>query len=136
MRFTSLTMVVTLRCVAQCAHCATASSPERPETIRGEVAAKAIENASQLRLPIVLSGGEPLLQFQLVIDLARRASSHNVSLAVYSNGYWAATHTQASAIIGCLVQAGVNTLLLSTDVYHLPFVSETTVETAAQAAVS
>jgi len=135
MRFQSLTVIVTLRCTAQCAHCVTHSSPGRNEAIHSRLAARAVEEAARLGLSIVFSGGEPLLEFDLVIDLARRAQSWGVPTAVYSNGYWAQTEVLARRVVEKLAAAGVTTLLLSTDPYHLPFVPLESVEFAARTAV-
>jgi MoaA/NifB/PqqE/SkfB family radical SAM enzyme len=136
MHFRSLTVIVTLRCIAQCTHCATNSSPGRAETIEASLAAQAVEEAAQAGLSLVMSGGEPLLEFQLVEDLAKRASKYGISVAVCSNGYWGRTPEQATRIVDRLSSAGVDTLLLSTDVYHLPFVPLDAVESAARAAVA
>jgi len=136
MHFRSLTVIVTLRCTAQCAHCVMSSSPDRVETIEAGFAAHAVEEAAQAGLSIVMSGGEPLLEFELVADLARRASNFGVSVAVYSNAYWGRIAEQATRMVERLRSSGVDTLLLSTDVYHSPFVPLKAVEYAARAAVA
>ncbi len=136
LRFKNLGVLLTLRCPARCAHCGTQSSPERREGIAPELAARAVEEAARLGLPVVLSGGEPVLRFPLVLDLARRASRLGVGVAVYTSGYWARSPAQADAVVKRLGEAGVNTLLLSTDVHHLSFVPARAVEFAARAALA
>lgn len=135
MRLKSLTVVITLRCSARCEHCVTCSSPSRSEEIDPELAGRAVEEAAARGLSIVLSGGEPMLCPELVCDLAIRARRFNVSVAVYSNGFWATSQDKADRIVIQLVSAGVDTLLLSTDVFHLPYVPVDRVETACWAAI-
>lgn len=135
MRFRSLTLAVTLRCTARCAHCATNGSPDKRAAIDPELALEAAGEAAKLGLAIVVSGGEPLLMPDLVCRVARRARPHGVSVGVYSNAFWAKTRPQARRVIRRLAQAGVDILLLSTGTFHLPYVPAEAVRNAAEAAV-
>ncbi|QWG14176.1 radical SAM protein [Bradyrhizobium sediminis] len=136
MKVKSLTILVTLRCPASCAHCAVHSSPRRREKIEPGLARQAVEEAAASGLNIVLSGGEAMLCPTLVFDLATRASLHGVSVAVYTNGFWATTPARAERMTQSLTEAGVDCLLLSTDAFHLPFVPVTRVENACRAAAA
>jgi len=91
--------------------------------------------AAEQSIPCVLSGGEAMLYPDLVLDLAAAASGTGAPVAVSTNGYWATDPTVAAATVGRLKAAGVRTLLLSTDIYHLPYVPLERVNSAATAAL-
>ena len=138
MRIRSLTLLLTLQCPARCEHCATESHPQRREQLDAELARRAVREAAALGLPLVFSGGEPLLRLRLLLDLAGRArtDSQQMSIAVSTNGFWARTPARAERILRRLKQSGVDTLLMSTDRYHLPFVPLSSVLHAARSAVA
>ncbi|HVU36070.1 MAG TPA: radical SAM protein [Opitutaceae bacterium] len=134
LRIRNLTLLLTLQCPATCLHCGTNSSPTHRAAMSPALARAAIFAAARRNLPLVLSGGEPMLRPTLVLELAQLARASGIAVAVSSNAYWAADLRSARALVGRLAAAGVDALLLSTDVFHAAFVPWRRVEHAARAA--
>lgn len=86
-------------------------------------------------LSIAISGGEPMLYPALVEDIAASARGRRNSVALSTNAFWAANHVRATERLEKLRNAGIDTLLLSADIYHEPFVPVESVLTAAKAAI-
>jgi hypothetical protein len=93
------------------------------------------EQAAACGVSLVFSGGEPMLRKPLVLSIARLVSRSVPSVAVYTNAYWARDAMVAQQIVAELARAGVNTLLMSTDRFHHPYVPAERVEHAARAAL-
>ncbi|BBZ74393.1 hypothetical protein MPRS_54860 [Mycobacterium paraseoulense] len=136
LRIQSLTILSTLRCNARCAHCVTDSSPERGESLSRSVAEQAAREAAAAGWNVNVSGGEPMIDPGTVELVARAAKPFGVSVAVATNGFWAKSDAVATKRVARLKDAGVDTLLLSLDYFHLPYVSEAQVLAAARAAAT
>jgi hypothetical protein len=93
-----------------------------------------VDEAAALGLNIVFSGGEPMMRPDLVYELADRVRDSGVSLAIYTNAFWARSLDKALAIVDKLRKAGIDTLLTSTDVFHVEFVPAECVDHACRAA--
>jgi hypothetical protein len=94
------------------------------------------EQAANRGVSVVFSGGEPMIRKPLVLAIARAISGKCRSIAVYSNGYWAKDDATAKQTISEMTRSGINTLLMSTDRFHQPYVQADCVERAARHAIA
>ena len=76
MSVTCLTILLTWRCPARCAHCVFDSGPDNRHTLDLEVARAAVDAAARLtpRPSLSFSGGEPFAALPAMRDLLARAS--------------------------------------------------------------
>jgi hypothetical protein len=70
-----------------------------------------------------------------VQDIAASARGNRASVALSTNAFWAATRRGAIKRLQELRAAGIDTLLLSADIYHEPYVPVECVLTAAKSAI-
>jgi len=79
-----------------------------------------VEQAHQAGIrQIVFNGGEPMLHASAIRSLIRQARNRDIRTALVSNGYWGSTKEKAFRILSDLRQAGLQSLTLSTDRFHL-----------------
>jgi DNA-binding HxlR family transcriptional regulator len=72
---------------------------------------------------VCISGGEPCLYFDLVINIVREARVIGVpGIWVFTNAYWAVNRKRASCKLTRLEEAGLTRLCLSADSFHQPFI--------------
>lgn len=118
----SLAVITTNRCNANCDHCISSSSPERPETLTFAQIRRAIDEINEIgRLRnVTFSGGEPTLLKEELLDAIAYASDRGIMTRVVTNGKWAKTPGLAAAKIRELREAGLDELNISCDDYHLP----------------
>jgi MoaA/NifB/PqqE/SkfB family radical SAM enzyme len=83
---------------------------------------------------VYFEGGEPFLERATLIEGVRRSSRLGFQVGIVSNGYWGTSRTAARARLRPLVEAGLNTLALSTDALHGGAVAKRRMEHAAAAA--
>ena len=76
--------------------------------------AGAMENMKTL----IISGGEPWLLFEEVVEYASLASSLGLSVTLYSNGFWGKDASAAHKAVRQMKEAGVGCVSFSADRYH------------------
>lgn len=102
---------ITNRCNMRCKHCFNLSSTlVRQELTDTEMLNVTEELAAMRPRSFCFCGGEPLLRFELVLEMARRLSRNNVLVSLVSNG-WLMTRERAKA----LKEAGVVQVQISID---------------------
>lgn len=128
-------LAYTLYCPARCAHCSVESSPGNNETMTKQKAFELIETsrAHGFRL-LVLSGGEALHYFKDMQDIIEFSARLQYTVWVETNAFWASSLTSAREKVSLLKQAGVTQLVISTDLFHIPFVPIDNIIWAIQAA--
>lgn len=124
---------VTRQCPLRCEHCCVSASPERKDTAFsaefGEHVASQMQDLHRIGVRYVdFTGGEPTLAKQFVKPVARAARALGMRTGMVSAGHWAKNQKTALRLLDELDD--VEEWNLSTDVYHLPFVSLETVERA------
>jgi hypothetical protein len=131
-----LHLLLTHKCNARCSHCFLNAGPEHTEVFSREFALKIINQARELPLvkSVFIEGGEPFLYPHLLPPLVGRATELGLWTGVLSNGFWAHSDDQASAVLEPLVDRGLKSLSLSTDWWHQRYVPKARVERAALAA--
>ncbi len=95
-------------------------------------AIKAIDEAKELGAEWVsLSGGEPFLEPELLIDLVDYAHQKGLKAEAVTNGFWG----DDDGILNTLIESGLDVLNLSIDDYHAEFIALDVVTKAYQGAV-
>ena len=134
----AVTILTTNNCTAACSHCCMHSSPDRRETLSREQLLTIIdalfeETAIEL---VVFAGGEPLLLGDDLLAAIARVKEKGALTRIVTNGFWARTPEAAHETLRSLRDAGLDEVNISTDDYHLPFVSLRRVKTAYEAALA
>src|ERR1043165_4389764 len=129
-----LALLITARCNASCSHCSTSCGPHREEHLSRDQIFNLVDQAAAIddgeRFKVLLSGGEPFLDFGLLLDVVRHASSKGAIVTCVTNGYWATSAEQARDLLTQLKQAGLRSFAGSTSRFHQAFVSRRRVERA------
>lgn len=114
-------LLLTMRCNIRCDHCSVDSHPERTEELPLQRALDLVDElcAAPWLTFIDVTGGETLLRRRDLLDIARRVKSHGKSVRVVSNGYWARSERKAVEVLRELIDAGVSSVGLSIDEWHL-----------------
>jgi hypothetical protein len=132
----SVGLLLTYRCTAACADCCFECSPRRTESLPLEWALDAVDQLAEVPgvESITISGGECFLRHGDLIRILERARQRGLRTKCVTNGYWALDREAALRKLRPLVEAGLRTLELSTDDYHVEHVPLTRVAHALEAA--
>ena len=120
-------LLLTYRCNAACASCYLACGPDRAGEMTVESALAAWEGlvrASPYGCRVHLSGGEPFLNWPLLIETCRAARRAGLAPLekVETNAFWADSPGIVRDCVRQLDEAGMRTLTISADPYHQEFV--------------
>jgi hypothetical protein len=130
-----LFLLYTLRCNYRCAHCLVSSGPERRETMALAQALEIIDAAADTDYRVIyLTGGEVFLYYRDLQQLVRRIRERGCASVVESNAYWATSVPLGRRKLVPLVEAGLDCIAISVDVFHLEFTRLETIINAARAA--
>lgn len=118
-----LSLLLTLRCTAECGECGTHSSPRVRTRLPEDEAERLIDEAAADSYHLVaFTGGEPMLYGAGLRRLIRRVTDHGMPSRMVSNAFWARSPDKAARAIGRLVDAGLEELNVSTGDEHTRFV--------------
>jgi hypothetical protein len=133
----TVTILPTNTCTAQCRHCSMNSGPDRQDSLSGEQLEDIIDQLARATATkvIVFSGGESTLLGEDLNRALRRCRRHGIVSRLVTNAYWATSPEAALAKLRELREAGLDELNISTDDYHLPYISLQKIKTAYQAAL-
>ena len=117
-----LSIMITRRCNMSCAHCSVESSPK----IKGDPdAAELIEVLREAHRngvrSILLTGGEPMLRENLVMEMLLECQRLGLMSTVTSNGFWGKSPERAHAVVTRFKALGMRLLTISYDRYHADF---------------
>ena len=113
-------IMLTRRCDIACGHCSVVSGPDvrgpepKLDELREAVRAAAAAGARAIQL----TGGEPMLRRDVVLELLREARRLGMSGAITTNGSWGRTEDEARATLRELLDAGLGLLTISWDRWH------------------
>ena len=129
---------LTYKCNSRCKHCMYACSPQwKADWISLEDAEKILHNLSKafgkrypkgyqevgVNLGLHFTGGEPFLNFNLLLDLVRTASKLKIpSMFVETNCFWAVDDETAKEKLMKLKDAGLHGILISVNPFILEYV--------------
>jgi len=128
-----LTLKLTNRCPAQCAHCCTSSGPESWQgPLDYGLAETALLQSLELGCfdHLSFTGGEALVYMDDVLSLSRLAHSHGYTVSVVTNGFWAGSPRRAHVYALQLKRAGVTTIKVSTSPFHRRYIPTANVANA------
>ncbi|HZP11318.1 MAG TPA: radical SAM protein [Nevskiaceae bacterium] len=132
-----LALLITAHCNAGCTHCSTSCGPHRSEHLSREQIFRLIDEAAELngseKLRVLLSGGEPFLAFDLLLDVVRHARDKRAIVTCVTNAYWATSIEKARDLLRQLKAAGLRSFAISTSRFHQQFIKRQRVERALQA---
>jgi MoaA/NifB/PqqE/SkfB family radical SAM enzyme len=112
-----------LTCNAQCAHCCTNSSPRAKEALDFDVALRCLDQAGALGVRgFQVTGGEPTVFLNKLLDFFRRGQSLGMDGAITSNAFFADSPRRAKKVLQALKDAGLINFRISTDTYHDPYI--------------
>ena len=127
---------ITHACPNRCAHCAPESAPELGHTSismeQAEAWAGDMEDLAAAGVRgINITGGEPLLLPKVLKILGEAATNAGIIFSVVTAAHWARTYENAVKVIED--HPSIKSWDISTDIWHLPYVSLERVKNAYQA---
>ncbi|MGA2779357.1 MAG: radical SAM protein [Steroidobacteraceae bacterium] len=122
-----LSLLLTKRCNAQCAHCATDSGPYARRSLPTQKVFSIMNEAAQRRragesLMFGLSGGEAFLDLEQLVAVIAHGVGLGATVTCVTNAYWATSDAKAQSIVARVRAAGLTHLAASTSRYHQRFV--------------
>ncbi len=115
-----LEFVVTNACTGKCLHCSQGEH-KSGEHIDTEIAADAVRKiAAQYNITSVMTfGGEPLLYPETVCAVHKAAKEMDIAQRqLITNGFFSKDTDKMNLVADCLIESGVNEILLSADAFH------------------
>jgi len=121
---TTLTILATYRCTAECKDCCFQSNPRIEHRVPQANLLRYIDEAAALGTVriVVFSGGESFILGKDLVELVARASFHGLPTRIVTNGYWATSEAQARRRLEPLIEAGLGEINFSTGDDHAEFV--------------
>lgn len=118
-----LFLLYTYRCNAACAHCLTESNPHKTEKMSVEMAKSLISDGREAgKRFLTISGGEPMLFYDEVLELTRHARDLGYYVSLGTNGFWAKTAEDARRRLLELRGAGLGAVFPTSTAFHTRFV--------------
>jgi hypothetical protein len=119
-------LLLTERCNIACDHCWFDSGPDKTATMTLQEAQGYIDQARGVPTVewISFTGGEPFLLPEALLDLVGYSSERGLRTECVTNCFWAETEERAAAILGGLLDAGLDVINISSDDFHqrhIPF---------------
>ena len=120
-------LLITCWCNARCACCYLCCSPQCSERMTIEQALaywRSLIAASPHGCRVHISGGEPFGDWEMLIDLARRAGQEGLGPLdkVETNAFWATDEEIVCYRLLELDKAGMGKIVISTDPYHQQYI--------------
>jgi len=116
----TLHFVYSFACNLLCDHCLYRCGPGEGPSMTLERAASFLEQAARAGVRrVVFNGGEPTLHRGELLTLIALARGRSLSATLMTNASWASSRRQAERFLPALSEAGLDSLTLSTDRFHL-----------------
>ena len=112
--------VVTSACTGKCKHCSQGEHLVH-EHIDMDLAADAVRKiAKEYNITSVMTfGGEPLLCADTVCEIHKAAKEMDIAQRqLITNGFFSNSTDKINLVADCLIESGVNEILLSADAFH------------------
>ncbi|AFS77855.1 radical SAM domain-containing protein [Gottschalkia acidurici 9a] len=114
-----LALIYTYKCTASCDICCFSCSPEREEKMSLSDAKRYVSEAKKCGVKMVgIAGGEPLIFFDEIIELAKYTKSLGMNITLTTNCFWAESYNISLEILETLRNAGINHIKISSDEFH------------------
>ena len=127
-----LILSITDKCNIKCDFCC---HPYMDSEFDDEDAKKIVEEACSFGKfdEISLTGGEPFLKYDLILELAAICKSYNILFGVITNGYWGKSNPQQKCKE--LVDNGLCRITFSWDPSHGKYISVDTIMSAIESSM-
>lgn len=113
-------------CHMRCRHCSNTDTLRDSRKIDAELVHKCISEAAVLGIEeITIVGGEPFDELEVLSEACNIARVHGRKLCIITNGSWARDRERGAELLSKL--PGITSIIVSSDLYHLEYVSEETV---------
>jgi hypothetical protein len=133
-----LGIILTYRCHSGCKHCLYNCGPRWPNEAMGEEDLRRALEAVTTWSPapqVHLTGGEPFLHFELLLEGVRIASALDIVCYVETSAAWCTDEEQAVARFSALREAGLEFVLISCSPFHAERIPPARVVRATRAAL-
>ena len=133
-----LEFTLTTKCNSQCIYCQADASPLRNEVMDVKDAHNYLVEAAAVSdlKSFMVFGGEPMLYPARAIAIFKKAHQLNIpKIDMLTNGIWGKDKQEAETLAWKLKAAGLNTLGISVDAFHLQYIPLEYPRNAAQASL-
>ncbi|MDI6847101.1 MAG: radical SAM protein [Candidatus Bathyarchaeia archaeon] len=120
-----LEFTLTTKCDSQCIHCQADASPLRNDVMEVKDAHNYLAEATAVSKieSFMVFGGEPMLYPKRVIAAIKKAHQLRIpKIEMITNGVWGRNKENAKKLAVKLKTAGLNTINISVDVFHLQYI--------------
>jgi len=115
----SVHFLVTYRCSRRCPHCFVYGSPDAPGEMTGAQVREYLRACVELGIrSVFFEGGEAFLLYDRLADWVETATAMGIKAGALTNGFWAERGRKAAGMLARLKDAGLASLMISTDEYH------------------
>jgi hypothetical protein len=116
----SIHFLLTYTCNYECDHCFLFCSPRAGGTFTAAQIREVLKEAKKMDTmkSIYFEGGEPFLYHPLLVEGLRLAREKGFKNGVVTNCYWATAEEDAALWLNPMIEAGVDDLSLSDDLFH------------------
>jgi len=125
MKLQRLEFTLTTRCNSRCIHCQAEASPLKSEVMTIEDARNYLTDAaavSELE-SFMIFGGEPMLYPERAIAIIKKAYEMRIpKIEMITNGVWGKDEEAAEKLAMKLKTAGLNTIHISVDAFHIQYI--------------
>ncbi len=113
-------LIITYQCQVRCNHCVVQAGPDRKESLNLNDASRWIKELAAFDQgkvkTIALSGGEPFVDINRLIDVSAICENHELGLTAVTNAFWADSKKVAKETLQKI--SALKTLAISADAYH------------------
>jgi len=125
MKLKRLEFTLTRRCNSQCIHCQADASPSRKGAMQVKDAYNYLAEATAVSdiESFMIFGGEPMLYPKRAIAIFKKASQFRIpKIDMITNGVWGKNKATAEKLAIKSKTAGLNTINISVDAFHLQYI--------------
>jgi len=117
---TDIGLVLSYQCPNACKHCVYNCGPAWQDWFAKAAIQPALESVQQLKgdLQVHITGGEPFLNFPLLLHAVRTARSLHLPVYVETSAVWCLSSSIAEQRFYALRQAGLQAILISCSPFH------------------
>jgi len=120
----TLAFNITMACNFKCHCCAQPAESSIDSSIPKSAACRVIDEFYNLQMlkRVHFTGGEPFLEYDILVNLASHANSLGISSGVVTNASWCTSDSIAQGRSEELEKCGVDLIAVSYDAYHSKFI--------------
>ncbi len=136
MKYNTLGFTLFRKCTAACSMCCFEATPFSEEKLDIERVKSYIDEAGDIDdiTTISFSGGEPFIEYDLLLELIAYSTKNHKTSTCISNGFWATSYEKAYGMLKRLREAGLSRISFSHDKFHKEYVKTDYIKNALRAA--